>query len=318
MEIVISIVSWNTADLLRRCLLSLRQHVNPANARVVVIDNASRDGTPAMVRAEFPEVTLVESGGNLGFGRAHNLIAQIGAEPFVLFLNPDAEFPENAHEKMVQFMKAHPDIGLMGCRMVDLDGTTQHLGFQWRSTPWTELTTNLLAAVAPVSVMRRFLPWHDPNRDGYVRKLYGGCLLARRDVLNEVGWFDDRFFMYGEDVDLSRRVEASGRRLYYLASTRVIHVCGGASAKAPGRFSTLMQCESISKLMAKYYHGWGALIHRLAIMARALVVVLAVAIPFGVTRWRNSPVRSRWENPWRKHWAMLKWSLGLERAEIPR
>ena len=271
-----------------------------------------------MVRREFPDVTLIQSGGNLGFGRAHNLIASATSEPFVLFLNPDTEFRDNAADRMAAFMKAHPEVGLMGCRMVDLDGVVQQLGFQWRSSPGTEFVANLLAALLPYSITRRILPWHDPGVDGYVRKLYGGCLLARRDVLNAVGWFDERFFMYGEDVELSRRVEANGRRLFYLASTQVIHLGGGASAKVAGRFSTLMQCESISKLIAKYYGHRGLLSYKLTIFIRALVVLLLVGIPCGVTRVVSNSGWPRLDNSWRKHSAMLRWSVGLARAEIPQ
>jgi GT2 family glycosyltransferase len=318
MELVISIVSWNTADLLRKCLASLRTHVNPATTRVVVIDNASKDGTPDMVRREFPEVQLIESGGNLGFGRAHNLIARATTEPFVLFLNPDTEFVEPAHERMLELMQRQPEIGLVGCRMENLDGSVQPLGFQWHNTPGRELLTNVLGAVLPAAVLNRLFPSHDPLSDGRVRKLYGGALLARREVLDRVGWFDDRFFMYGEDVDLSRRVDHGGYQSYYLSSARIIHLCGGASVRAPGRFSTLMQCESIAKLMEKYHGRIGRGTYVLAIFLRALLRLGVVGAARCVAALFRRPPSQRLAHAWSRHQAMLNWSLGRARAGIPQ
>lgn len=317
MQLVISIVSWNTRDLLQRCLASLQPYCRPGHTRIVVIDNASSDGTPDMIRREFPEVTLIESGGNLGFGKAHNLVAKHSTEPFVLFLNPDTEFVENAHERMLDVFTAHPEVGLVGCRMTNLDGSIQPLGWQWHTTPWTELLSGLLVSRSSTRLAQRLLPYHDPLQNGFVKKLYGGCLMARRELLDKVGWFDERFFMYGEDVDLSRRMEAAGARLYYLSSTRVIHLCGGASAKAPGRFATLMQCESIAKLMEKYYGRTGRMLYTLAIQLRALFrlgIVGGARLLLGLLGRQRRALKDSWT----KHVAMLKWSLGLDRPMIPR
>ena len=143
MQLIISIVSWNTRDLLRECLFSLNKYIRPGHTRVVVIDNASSDGSPEMVRREFPGVQVIESGGNLGFGRAHNLIARESREPFILFLNPDTVFVENAHEKMLEVMESNAEIGAASCMLVDSDGTINPLGIQWYPSPMTELFTQL-------------------------------------------------------------------------------------------------------------------------------------------------------------------------------
>jgi len=316
-DLVISIVSWNTADLLRECLHSLRRHTDAAGTHIVVVDNASSDGTPEMVRSEFPEVTLIESGGNLGFGKAHNLVSLATREPFVLFLNPDTEFVDGVQERMMEVMRKHSDTALVGCRMVNLDGSVQQLGWQWHTSPWTELVSNLVACSAASGLVRRILPWHDPLKDGFVRKLYGGCLLARRSALDQIGWFDERFFMYGEDVDLSRRVETSGWRLFYLSSAHVIHLCGGASAKAPGRFATLMQCESISRLMTKYYGPAGRVCYSATVLLRAIIRLSVIAVACMIYRSLKPSRSQQWENALQKQVAALQWSLGLARPSIP-
>jgi len=317
MELVISIVSWNTCELLRTCLASLVPRCRAGHTRVVVVDNASSDGTPEMIRSEFPEVTLLESGANLGFGKAHNLIAAHSDEPFVLFLNPDTEFVEDAHERMLEVFEQHGDVALVGCRMTNLDGSVQPLGCQLTSSPWTEFAKGLVVSKSTMPLARRLLRYPDPLASGFVNKIYGGCIMARREVLDEHGWFDERFFMYAEDVDLSRRAQAAGWRSYYLSSARVIHLCGGASEKAPGRFATLMQRESMAKLMEKYYGriGKGAYVAGTFLISLLRVSLVGVA-KFGLRILRR-PVREGLEDSLRKNLAMLRWALGLERPSIP-
>ncbi len=318
LTLAISIVSWNTCDLLRTCLQSLLRHCDLERVKIIVVDNESSDGTPRMVRREFHEVTLLESGGNLGFGKAHNLIANHSSEPFVLFLNPDCELVDNAPEQMLRIFTHHPDVGLVGCRMTNGDGIVQPLGFQCHATPWNELIISLFASRRTMPLAGLILPSQDPLQDGYVRKLYGGCLMAKREILDRVGWFDERFFMYGEDVDLCRKVEAAGWRLYYLSQAKVLHLTGAASAKAPGGFATLMQCESIAKLMRKYYGPLGQSFYGLVVLGRAfsrLVLAAIVMVLFWLKG--DSSQNNHLRYFLRKNLAMLRWGLGLERPHIP-
>lgn len=314
--LTISIVSWNTRDLLRICLTSLAKYCCPEHTRVIVADNASSDGTPEMVRREFPNVTLIETGGNLGFGKAHNLVIVNSREPVILFLNPDTEFISDAHKQMLRVFEQHPEVAAVGCRLCNPGQSVQPLGFQWRTSPWTEVVSNLLISRTVMPFAQKIFPYHDPLTDGEVRKLYGGCLMVRRSALDQIGMFDERFFMYAEDVDLCRRILDGGWRLYYLASASIIHVGGGASAKAPGRFAVQMQCESLAAFMLKYYGKWGRALYVGAILIRA-VTRLSVVIPAcGLTRLaaRRSTTL---EGSRRKLTAMLNWSLGLERPAIP-
>jgi GT2 family glycosyltransferase len=317
MKLVISIVSWNTKEYLRTCLASLIRRCDLERTRIVVIDNASSDGTQEMVRKEFQQVTLIETGSNLGFGRAHNLVAAHSDEPFVLFLNPDTEFISDAQERMLRVFDERPDVGALGCRMCNLDRSVQPLGFQWRTTPLTVFVEELLVSQRSLPLMHRIIPSHDPLEDGEVHKLYGGCLMVRRKTLDQVGWFDERFFMYSEDVDLSRRIVEGGWRLYHLGSASVIHLCGGASAKAPGRFATLMQCHSRAALMEKYYGRWGRVLYRNTILLRSFSR-LCVSLPiYALNRIieKSDPVSTI--DSRRKLFAMLKWSIGREQPVIP-
>lgn len=316
-ELAISIVSWNTREMLRVCLHSLRRYCRQGHTRVIVIDNASKDGTPDMIRNEFPEVQLIESGGNLGFGKAHNLVRQHSNEPHILFLNPDTEFLEPSHEAMLQAMRDDPSIGAASCTLIDPDGTVNPLGIQWFPSPWTELIAQLFISRTSQRLLARVLPTHDAERDGAVKKLYGGCLMLRREVLDRVGWFDERFFMYGEDVDLSRRVYEGGYKLWHVASTRVIHLGGGASAKAPGRFAVLMQYESISKLMRKNYGALGRLVYVATAFTRALLRMTALSLVRAVRVVMRRDTTAL-QQSWGKQRSILRWSLGLERPSIPK
>lgn len=317
MKLVISIVSWNTQELLRKCLISIERHCRTDHTRVIVVDNASSDGTPDMIRREFPHVTLLESGGNLGFGRAHNLVAAYSNEPFVLFLNPDTEFVSNAHERMLRVFYERPDVGAVGCRMCNLDRSVQPLGFQWRTTPLTAFVEELFVSHRLLPFMHRIFPSHDPLKDGDVRKLYGGCLMIRRKTLDQVGWFDERFFMYSEDVDLSRRIIEGGWRLHHLGSASVIHLCGGASAKAPGHFSTLMQCHSRAALMEKYYGRWGRVLYRNTVLLRSITRLGALLPLYALDRAFEKDRPSLTTDSRHKLLAMLKWSTGREHPVIP-
>lgn len=318
-KLSISIVSWNTCELLRDCLGSLLQYCDVTTTEIFVVDNASSDDTTAMLRTEFPQIRLIESGGNLGFGKGHNLVASYSRAPLMLFLNPDCRFVEDSITPLVQVFDRHADVGLVGCRIINREGATQSLGFQCHTSPWSEVVTTALASRWTLGLARRVLPFHDPFEDGYVRKLYGGCLAARRTALDSIGWFDQRFFMYAEDVDLSRRAEAAGWRLYYVSGTKVMHHCGGASAKAPGRFSVLMQCESLAQLMDKHYGRHGRILYRLVVLGRAVsrLLISGAAVMLLAIVGRRKGNQGAAES-WKKNLAILKWGLGLERPAIPK
>ncbi|NNC88666.1 MAG: glycosyltransferase family 2 protein [Akkermansiaceae bacterium] len=317
MDLVISIVSWNTRDLLRKCLESLAAHCDE-NMRIAVFDNASSDGTPEMIRREFPAVALVETGKNLGFGRAHNLVADHFSDSAVLFLNPDTELVENAPARMLDVLARRPEVAAVSCRMIDGDGRVQPLGMQMLTSPWSEFLSAFLVSQRSMRWVKGLLPFHDPSVSGPVRKLYGGCLMVRREALDEVGWFDERFFMYGEDVDLCRRLEARGWKLYFLSSTKVVHLCGGASERAPGRFAVLMGCESIAKLMRKYYGALGHAVYVVTILGRAVVRLLIAAVVRLLRAVSGRPPNEELTNSIHKHLAMLRWALRLESPRIPQ
>lgn len=263
MHTTVVIVNWNGGSMLMDCLTSIHQHA--PGYRVIVVDNDSSDGSREKAQTQFPQYQIFNSGDNLGFGRANNLAREIATTEYILFLNPDTIILGNAIQEMEKTLDDMPDVGMLGCKMRYPSGEVQEQGLQLYPSPWT-VGLNFLLTSKTTLWCKKVLPYLDPVRSSYVKKLYGGCLLARRSILNEIGWFDERYFMYVEDVDLCRTMISKGWELYYLSTAEIIHIAGGPSKKAPNGFSTLMMCESIEKMMRKYYGPIGSFAYRLIVL----------------------------------------------------
>lgn len=227
------IVAYRSRELLRRCLESLDSYP-PAFLRVVVVDNDSRDGTIELVRAAFPQVQLLASEANVGFARATNAGIRGGHAPFVLALNPDTRVPPGVLEKLLEVFSEHPDVGICGCRLVREDGSFDHASRREFPTIFSALGhfTGLgrqRFAPAPLAAYRA------PDvREGEVDAVNGAFMLMRRGALDEVGLFDEGYWMYMEDLDLCYRFREAGWSTWYEPSVTVTHVKGGASGSIRG------------------------------------------------------------------------------------
>lgn len=223
----IIIVSYNTRDLLRACLDSARAHAS--GARAIVVDNASTDGSPEMVATEFPEVTLLRSAENLGFGGANNLGIAAGDAPLLLFLNSDAALTPGALERLVTALEAAPEVVMAGPRLVYPDGRFQRscrrIPNAWRYA-WS-----LSGLCARMPWVRPLDTWYNEaeHRPGLrPGMLSGACFLARRDYLASIANFDPRLFLYEEETDLAIPARKRGLRCIYVPESTVQHH-GGAS-----------------------------------------------------------------------------------------
>jgi GT2 family glycosyltransferase len=316
MDLSIIIVNWNTRDLLRDCLRSIEAKPSRLAIQTIVVDNNSADDSREMVAREHPGVELMNSGGNLGFARANNLALPRVRSPLVLFLNPDTLVTAEALERMVACLESDPAIGAVGCRIVDAEGRVQQLGLQWFPSPFTELLKYLAVSERTYRRLPGF-PWHDPDVSGPVRKLFGACLLVRQSVLQQVGSFDELFFMYCEDVDLCHRIARAGWKLYYLSEAEIVHVGAASSSKAPGAFSVLMGCESFSKFMRKHHGILGGAAYRCVALlgAHARLVLLLFLRALAACRPQRRP-RLDLPGATRKYWTVIRWALGLQKPVI--
>lgn len=277
---------------MEQCLHSVRAATRHLQAEVWVVDNASTDGSVAALQPLFPEVRWIASTTNDGFARANNRALTLATGKWVLFLNPDTLVPEDCLEKCLQFAADNPDAGAMGVQM--LDGSGQYLPESKRGFPglWTSACKLLgLTAVFPKSALfARYYLGHLPAQQCHrVEVLAGAFMLVRRALLEHTGGFDERFFMYAEDIDLSYRLHKL--RLseqpdvewhnYYVAHARIIHFKGESSSKGSLAHTRLFY-KAMAQFVKKHYGGlrsaWLVGLLYLSIALRAMLAAAAIPI----------------------------------------
>jgi GT2 family glycosyltransferase len=226
------IASRNTVDLLRECLVSLEADGIPgADAEVIVVDNGSDDGSPAMVATEFPSVRLIRNAQNLGFSRANNQGLRASVGDYMALLNSDTRVTPGALRHLASFLEAHEDVGAVGPMLVSPNGSVQpscSTFLSLRAALFEQLFLDKLFLRSRL-FGAHYLTWwsYDQARD--VDVLGGACLMAPRNVWRAVGLLDERYFMYCEDADWCLRCHRSGLRRVYLPTAQVAHHHGASS-----------------------------------------------------------------------------------------
>src|SRR5262249_25905639 len=230
-RVAVVVVSFNTKSLLLECLQSIRSTTGPILVEAIVVDNGSHDGSPEMVREFYPEVRLIANTTNLGFGRACNQGIRSTSAPFVLLLNSDARLSESSLDPLLSCFSSDEQCAAAGCCL--LDTTACERPNTWRFlTPLNQALESLgLTRFTPERFSRSYKPRPDENGiDCSVDWIEASCLMLRRAAVEQVGLFDERFFMYSEDEDLCWRLRLSGWRICYSNRGHSIHH-GGASAR---------------------------------------------------------------------------------------
>ncbi|HUE87781.1 MAG TPA: glycosyltransferase family 2 protein [Vicinamibacterales bacterium] len=259
-ELTIVIVSFNVRPELDACLQSLVGHTAPYPTEIVVVDNASTDGTPQMVRARWPSVKLIEAGGNLGFSRANNIGIRATSSEFVLLLNPDTVVPPGAVAALVRGLAVHPQAAAAGPRLVD-DAGFPELSFGWAIGPLAELRQKVVGRLYDRRVRRIVRMVDRWSRDAGPREwVSGACLLLRRADLEAVGLLDERYFMYTEDVDLCVALRRRGRLVYYVPQAEVLHL-RGRSARGNPDTERLRRTSQLA-YYAKHHPRWVPLLEK--------------------------------------------------------
>ena len=315
--VTVIIVNWNGGENLIRCLHSLLNCTVTFPVKVIVVDNDSRDGSRERAAADFPKFLFLNTGANVGFGRGNNFARPYVQTPLVLFLNPDTVLYPDTLEKAVRSLLRRPRVGIWGCQSRSADGAVRELGLQWFPTPgrvFLELVGGKLLWRRPIA---RLLPWHDPQSSGPVEKLYGGFMLCRKEALDAAGWFDERYFMYAEDVDLSHTVRELGWELYYDAECAIVHIGGATSDKAPSGFSVLMQLRSNNQMIEKYQGRCAARRHRWAVGLAAAIRLAVLGIAKFLRVVRGPLMPSRWEAAWERTQWLWQWAWRGREAPIP-
>jgi GT2 family glycosyltransferase len=226
----IVIVSYQSRDLLRACLASLKEYAPTVPTRVFVVDNGSTDGSVDMLRSEFGEVELEAAGANLGFSKANNRAIVRGDAPYVLILNPDTRLTDDdSLDDLVALMESRPEVGICGCRLELEDGTFDHAARRSFPTPLGALghfTGIGRRASAPAQLAQYRAPHVEA---GTVDAVNGAFMLIRRAALDSTGLFDEGYWMYMEDLDLCYRFVRAGWTVWYEPSVTVVHAKAGSS-----------------------------------------------------------------------------------------
>jgi GT2 family glycosyltransferase len=250
------IVSYNGRRLLQACLESLRVAAQSTRLRIIVVDNASRDGAAAMVRDRYPEVALIENGSNVGFARAVNIGLRRTHADYILLLNPDTEVPSGTLDACVAALNERPNVGALGCKLIKADGTLDHACKRGFPTP-----RSALAYFSPFDIRWRgstaaqsYTAAHiDEDEEGYVDAINGAFMLIRREALDDVGLLDEDYWMYGEDLDWCYRLHQKGWPILYWPRAVVLHVKAGITGKRRSPRTNLAFHHSMWLFYSKHY-----------------------------------------------------------------
>ena len=311
-ELSVIIVNWKSCEFLRKCLASLFANAWKPSWEVVVIDNASYDGCGEMLGAEFPRVRFLQSHENLGFAAANNVAFNDSVGKYVLFLNPDTEVVGTAVQAMLSFLQVTPDAGAVGVRLLNTDLTLQ--------TSCIRRFPTILNQALDFDVLKRIFPraslwgmgplFAGDNVVAAVHAISGACLMVTRQAFDQVGQFDTRYFMYSEDVDLCYKLQAGGRRNYYLGAATVIHHGGKSTDNQETGFSAVVMRESRWQFLRQTRGPGYTTAYRLSVGLVAVARLSLLAALFGATLgiFRRAALRAamlRW-------YKILRWSWGLE------
>lgn len=310
MDLSIIIINWNSKGYLRECLRSVLAGTCGLKLEILVIDNASYDGSAQMVAEDFPGVSFIQSDRNLGFSGGNNQAARQAIGELLLFLNPDTIIEGDALAMLVQTLRRLPEGGSAGARLLNINRTLQ--------TSCVQSFPTILNQVLGCDLLYRWFPrsklwgraalFEDSEEPRPVEALSGACLMVKREVFDRVGGFDEHYFMYSEDTDLCFKIYQAGFKSYFVPAALVVHHGGGSSQKARSTFSNVMLRESVYRFM-RLHQGRVA-----AVSFRALIGISAlIRLPLAIIIWLfQRGIGSETDAPVRKWFSILRWSCGME------
>jgi len=309
MDLSIVIVNWNTRELLEACLRSVYAQVHGLDFEVFVVDNASVDGSPEMIRTKFPQVSLIQNNVNLGFVKANNQAISLSKGRYISLLNPDTLLKNDALSKMVTFLDGHPDIGVLGCKILTAEGEIDLRG--------AKEFPSLLGELFELTRLSHWLPrsrffgnylmtYWDREDSREVDVLSGACLMIRREALEQVQYLDENFFIYGAEVDWYYRLKRLGWKVFYYAEAEIVHI-GGQST------SQLKEEMGIERFRSRYRLFWKHKGRSYAWAYKALVFLITVtkvlAFWIGLLVSTSGEKKCRYQAKVKLHRRVLWWVL---------
>jgi N-acetylglucosaminyl-diphospho-decaprenol L-rhamnosyltransferase len=314
MDLSIVIVNWNSIEFLKECITSIQSTTEHLDYEVIVVDNASADDPSRILAEEFSWVKLIRSDHNIGFARANNLGAKHSCGNSILFLNPDTLIIQDAICRMVLQLDSDPQIGAVGCRLLNRDLTTQMscvqsfpglinqiLGIDWLRRRWPDLSIWGTRALSPENL-------HSIND---VDAVSGACIMVKREVFEKVGGFSTEYFMYAEEIDLCCKIHSAGWKIRYVGDAEIVHYGGQSTKKQGTGFADVMMRESIFKFFRKFRGTPYAWLYRVSLLlsatARMMILAPLLALPNDLTAPKSARAAFL---KWRK---IASWALSMQR-----
>lgn len=287
-DLSVIIVNWNTKKLLKNCLDSFYKETKRFTFEIFVVDNSSSDGSAEMVENRFPEVILIKNKENVGFAKANNQAIQLAKGRFILFLNPDTVILNNAISKMLGFIREKKEIGAVGPKLLNTDGSVQYECA--RNFP------SLLAAFSSFFLLERYFPksrlfgkrnlgWWNHEDGRAIPCLSGACVIVRKEIIEKIGLFDEQIPMFLDDVDLCYRIKKSDYNNYYLSSAEVIHVTGQSRKKAKNhKLLEVMYVQACDYFFQKHYKKSYFYLHKIITLFGSLFRMILISFLYPVAK----------------------------------
>lgn len=314
-ELSIIFVNWHSVDYLRESLESVYVTAGGIDFEIIVVDNASSPDETSQLKAEFPDAKIMRTEKNVGFAIANNVGFQHSLGKYVLFLNPDTKVIGPAIANMLGHLKSLPGAAVVGCKLLNSDGSVQ--------TSCIQRFPTILNQILAVEFLRlRWPRWRiwgiaplfsEGPEPAEVEVVSGACLMIERNAFERAGMFSQQYFMYSEDLDLCYRVYQMGLKAYCVGDAHVIHYGGGSTRRHAGnQWSAIMQAKAMSKFCQTTHGHVYASVFRAAMGLAAVCRLLFIAIflALGTFAWDEEVLHARFA----KWAAILKWAVGLEKV----
>ena len=307
-DVSMIVVNWNTREILRKCLESLCNHTRNISFEIIVVDNGSSDGSAEAVEKGFPQVKLIRNQENLGFARANNIGIRASTGRYLCLMNSDIFVLNGCLKKLLEFMDQSLNVGMSGPRLLNRD----HI-FQPSCRYFPSIWNNLCHALA----LNRLFPKSSFFSDSLMKHwkhdtvqsvdVLPGCLwMVRREALDQVGLLDERFFIYGEDVDWCKRFHDHGWDVVFYPDAEAIHYHGASSASAPVRFFLEMQRADL-QYWKKHHGRFKQFCYALINFLRHMIRLLTFGIIYTICFKRRPRIRPKI----RLSFACIRWLLGM-------
>jgi len=289
MDISFIIVNWNTKALLQKCLESIVKTVDGVQYEIIVVDNASEDGSAVMLKKQWPAVRLIENNRNLGFGAANNQAFRIMTGRYALLLNSDTVLTDNAVNKLFTFIDNHPDAAIACGQLLNADGSKQNSIANFPT--FLTLMTN-------ASLLEYLLPRHFPSKRYHhqdpieIDSAIGACMMIRKKALEDVGIFDEKYFFFFEETDLAYQMRSAGWKVYHVPDAFIYHLQGqsiGHNIRSRVEFYR-SRYYFFKKWKGKIYYRLVCLVIVLRLCINWLLTSLAAMLTLGL----NANIRNKW------------------------